>query len=138
MAEKFKVELVTPKGVVLDKEVEEVVAPGIMGEFGVLIGHTPMLTFIKPGILSYLEDNRFTKFVVGRGFCEVLRDRVSVLVDEAYAAEDVDAAAAQEEVSTLERELAAISAIENPDQYEKVADKLRVAKAKVSLSSTVH
>ncbi|MEW6140665.1 MAG: ATP synthase F1 subunit epsilon [Thermodesulfobacteriota bacterium] len=138
MAEKFKVELVTPKGVLLDKEVEEVVAPGIMGEFGVLIGHTPMLTFIKPGILSYLEDNKFTKFVVGRGFCEVLRDSVSVLVDEAYPAEEVDTAAAQEEVSTLERELAAISAAENPDQYEKVADKLKVAKVKVSLSSSGH
>ena len=84
MSEKFKVELVTPKGIVLDKEVEEVIAPGIMGEFGVLIGHTPMLTFIKPGILSYLEDDQFTRFVVGSGFCEVLKDTVTVLVDEAY------------------------------------------------------
>ncbi|MEW6114526.1 MAG: F0F1 ATP synthase subunit epsilon, partial [Thermodesulfobacteriota bacterium] len=56
MAKKFKVEVVTPQGVVLDKEVEEIIAPGVMGEFGVLIGHTPMLTFIKPGIFSYLDE----------------------------------------------------------------------------------
>ncbi len=71
MAEKFQVQLVTPKGIMLDKLVDEVIAPGLMGEFGVLIGHTPMLTFIKPGVFSYLENDRFTKFVVGQGFCEV-------------------------------------------------------------------
>ena len=65
MSEKFKVEVVTPRGVVLDKEVEEVVAPGIMGEFGVLIGHTPMLTFIRPGVLSYLENGQVHKVCGG-------------------------------------------------------------------------
>lgn len=135
MSEKFKVVLVTPKGVMLDKEVEEIVAPGIVGEFGVLIGHTPMLTFIKPGIFSYLEDSRFTKLVVGAGFCEVLRDRVSVLVDEAYRADQIDATAAAAEVSALDRDLAGINAAEHPDQYEKVVNKLKVARAKVSLTS---
>jgi F-type H+-transporting ATPase subunit epsilon len=135
MSEKFKVELVTPKGVLLDKEVEEIVAPGIMGEFGVLIGHTPMLTFIKPGIFSYLEDSKFTRLVVGPGFCEVLKDRVTVLVDEAYRADQIDAAAAAAEVSALDRDLAGINSAEHPDQYEKVANKLKVARAKVSLTS---
>lgn len=135
MAEKFRVELVTPKGVLLDKEVEEVVAPGIMGEFGVLYGHTPMLTFIKPGIFSYLEDNKFTRFAVGAGFCEVLKDRVSVLVDEAYRGDAIDSAAAAAEISELERELASIDAAENPGEYEKVSTKLKVARAKVALTS---
>jgi len=135
MSEKFKVELVTPKGVLLDKEVEEIVAPGIMGEFGVLIGHTPMLTFIRPGIFSYLEDSKFTRLVVGAGFCEVLKDRVTVLVDEAYRADQIDAAAAAAEVSALDRDLAGINAAEHPDQYEKMTNKLKVARAKVSLTS---
>jgi F-type H+-transporting ATPase subunit epsilon len=135
MAEKFRVELVTPKGVLLDKEVEEVVAPGIMGEFGVLYGHTPMLTFIKPGVFSYLEDSKFTRFAVGTGFCEVLKDRVTVLVDEAYRADAVDHGAAQSEVSELEQELASINTVENPGQYEKVSIKLKVARAKVSATS---
>ena len=65
MSEKFKVEVVTPTRVVLDKEVEEVIAPGIMGEFGVLIGHTPMLTFVKPGVLSYLENRQVYKVRCG-------------------------------------------------------------------------
>ena len=134
MSEKFKVELVTPRGVVLDKQVEEVVAPGIMGEFGVLIGHTPMLTFIKPGIFSYLENNQFTRFVVGSGFCEVLKDAVTVLVDEAYSANDIDAASASAEVTQFEQELAQTDAAANPEAYQAVSDKLKVAGFKVTLA----
>ncbi|MGC8604986.1 MAG: ATP synthase F1 subunit epsilon, partial [Desulfomonilaceae bacterium] len=97
MAEKFKVELVTPHGIVLDKMVEEVIAPGVMGEFGVLNGHTPMLTFIKPGVFSYLESDQFVKYVVGSGFCEVLKNSVMVLVEEACPVESIDLAQASEE-----------------------------------------
>ena len=134
MSEKFKVELVTPRGVVLDKQVEEVVAPGIMGEFGVLIGHTPMLTFIKPGIFSYLENNQFTRFVVGSGFCEVLKDAVTVLVDEAYSADDIDAASASAEVTQFEQELAQTDAAANPEAYQAMSDKVKVARFKVTLA----
>ena len=135
MAEKLKVEVVTPEGVILDREVEEVVAPGILGEFGVLIGHTPMLTFIKPGILSYLEDNKFTKFVVGKGFCEVLKDSVAVLVEEAYRKKDIDANEASAEVAELENELAALDSVEQSEEYERISDKLKVARYKVALVS---
>lgn len=133
MSEKFKVEVVTPLGVVLDKEVEEVVCPGIQGEFGVLIGHTPMLTFIKPGVLSYLENDKFTKFVVGPGFCEVLKDSVSVLVEEAHPAEEIDREAASKELLSLEQQLTAIDSIEDPEGYERLQNRLRVARAKVTL-----
>ena len=136
MSEKFRVEVVTPKGVILDKEVEEVVAPGIMGEFGVLIGHTPMLTFIKPGILSYLEENKFTRFAVGSGFCEVLKDSVTVLVDEAFAADQINASEAAAEVTALEQQMAGIDSAANPEEYEKTLNRLKVAKAKVSLVSS--
>jgi F-type H+-transporting ATPase subunit epsilon len=135
MSEKFMVQVVTPKGVLLEKEVEEVVAPGILGEFGVLIGHTPMLTFIKPGVLSYLEDDRFTKYVVGEGFCEVLKDSVTVLVDEAYTADEIDSAKAASEVSDLEKELEGTDSAANPQQFERTTTRLKVARAKVSLVS---
>ncbi len=134
MAEKLKVELVTPEGVLLDKEVEEVIAPGIMGEFGVLIGHTPMLTFIKPGVLSYLENNKFTRFAVGSGFCEVLKDKVTVLVEEAYGSDAVDAGQASSDLSQLERELSAIDSAADPDAHSKLLKKVQVARAKVSLA----
>ena len=119
----------------LDKEVEEVIAPGIMGEFGVLIGHTPMLTFIKPGILSYLENDKFTRFAVGEGFCEVLADRVSVLVDEAYAVEECEATAITSEIQSLEERLVALDPAADPEGYRRLTGKLKVARAKLSLCS---
>jgi F-type H+-transporting ATPase subunit epsilon len=133
MAEKFKVELVTPKGRVLDKEVEEVIAPGIMGEFGVLIGHTPMLTFIKPGILSYLENDTFTRFAVGPGFCEVLKDSMTVLVEEAHSVNEIDESEANAEVSHLEQVLVNIDSATDPYEYKKTFDRLNTARAKVAL-----
>ncbi len=135
MAQKFKVEVVTPSGVVLNKEVEEVIAPGVMGEFGVLIGHTPMLTFIKPGVLSYLENDRFVKYAVGSGFCEVLKDAVNVLVVEAHAAEQVDKNAANEDLVRLEREILEVNATENPSEYERLSDSIKVTRAKISIVS---
>lgn len=132
MPGKFKVELVTPQGAVLDKEVEEVVAPGIMGEFGVLVGHTPMLTFIKPGVFSYLENDRFTRFVVGAGFCEVLGDAVTVLVDDACQVDQIDAAEASAELGRLEQELGTIDAGADPGAYDRMLNKVKIAQIKVA------
>lgn len=132
MPEKFTVQLVTPQGVMLDKEVEEVIAPGVMGEFGVLIGHTPMLTFIQPGVFSYLENDKFIKFALGSGFCEVLKDSVTVLVEEAYSADQIDASAASSEVAEFEQQLAAIDSVADPEQYQEISTKLKVARAKVA------
>jgi F-type H+-transporting ATPase subunit epsilon len=134
MAEKFKVQLVTPKGIMLDKLVDEVIAPGLMGEFGVLSGHTPMLTFIKPGVFSYLENERFIKFVVGQGFCEVLKDSVTCLVDEAYKGDEVDAREAADELAQIEQTISGVDALANPGEHERLSVKLKVARAKVSLS----
>jgi F-type H+-transporting ATPase subunit epsilon len=136
MAEKFKAVLVTPKGVVLDKEVEEVVAPGILGEFGVLIGHTPMLTFIKPGVFSYLENDKFTKFAVGAGFCEVLKDAVSILVDEAYTSEEIDPKQAEAELAALQQQLSQADSAADPQGFEQLTNKVKVAQAKVSLAGS--
>ena len=135
MPGKFKVELVTPEGVVLDKEVEEIIAPGIQGEFGVLVGHTPMLTFIKPGIFSYLENDRFTRFAVGPGFCEVLGDSVTVLVEQAYGIEQVDGAVVASELAELETQLRSIDPTADPDGYERMSTKIKIARAKVALAA---
>ena len=134
MAEKFKVELVTPRGIVLDKMVEEVIAPGVMGEFGVVTGHTPMLTFIKPGVFSYLESDRFVKYVVGSGFCEVLKNSVTVLVEEAHAAESIDKAEATQELELLEKELLDVDAVQNEAEYQRMLNRIKVVKAKISIA----
>ena len=96
MAEKIKLEVVTPEKYVVDEEVEIVVAPGVIGEFGVLIGHTPFLTTLKTGTVRYTDANGKERFVfVSGGFAEALPDKVTVLAESAERRRDIDVARAK-------------------------------------------
>ena len=97
MAEKIKLEVVTPEKYVVDEEVEIVVAPGVIGEFGVLIGHTPFLTTLKTGTVRYTDANGKERFVfVSGGFAEALPDKVTVLAESAERRRDIDVARAKD------------------------------------------
>ena len=83
MAEKIKLELVTPYKRVLSEEVDEVTAPGSIGEFGVLPDHTSLLTTLKVGDLSYKQDGETFHVAVNWGYVEVEDDVMTVLVETA-------------------------------------------------------
>jgi F-type H+-transporting ATPase subunit epsilon len=90
MAEKLKVELVTPYKKVLSDEVDEITATGSLGEFGVLPGHAPFLTSLKIGELSYKKEGSIFHLAVNWGYFEVENDTVTVLVETAERADDID------------------------------------------------
>jgi F0F1-type ATP synthase epsilon subunit len=79
-----------------------------------------------------LENDRFIKFALGSGFCEVLKDSVTVLVEEAYSADQIDAAAASSDVAEYEQQLAAIDSAADPEGHQEISNKLKVARAKVA------
>jgi len=83
-------EVVTPERVVVSQQVETVVAPGSIGEFGVLEGHVPFLTGILPGELRYTTSGKTEYLAVTTGFAEVSDNKVSVLVDAAEKAQEID------------------------------------------------
>ena len=90
MAEKMKLEVVTPYSKVVDMEVEEVTATGKLGEFGVLPGHAPFLTSLKIGELVYKNNGVSEHLALNWGYFEVRDDKVIVLVETAEAAADID------------------------------------------------
>ncbi len=90
MAEKLKVELVTPYKKVLSDEVDEITATGALGEFGVLPGHAPFLSSLKIGELSYKKDGSIFHLAVNWGYFEVENDTVTVLVETAERADEID------------------------------------------------
>ena len=90
MAEKLKIELVTPYKKVLSEEVDEITASGALGEFGILPGHAPFLTSLKIGELSYKKDNSTFHLAVNWGYFEVTDDKVTVLVETAERADEID------------------------------------------------
>jgi F-type H+-transporting ATPase subunit epsilon len=91
MAENVKLEVVTPDKAIVSEEVKIVMAPGSLGEFGVLIGHTPFLTTLKTGIIRYTDAQGTERYVfVNGGFAEALPNKVTVLAESGERREDVD------------------------------------------------
>lgn len=105
MAEKLRLEMVTPYKHVLSEEVDEVTAPGTVGEFGILPGHTPMLTTLKIGELSYRQGSEAFHVAVNWGFVEVEDDKVTVLVETAEPADEIDLERAKAAVGRAEEAL---------------------------------
>jgi len=83
-------EIVTPEARTFSDDVDQVVLPGIEGEFGVLPGHVPLVTQILPGELDVTQNGKMLSLAVGEGFVEVGPDRVSVLTDMAMKAEEIN------------------------------------------------
>jgi len=111
----MRLSVTTPRGALVDMAVEELTAPGLLGEFGVLPGHVPLMSALKPGVLTYRAADHSGTLAVGEGFLQVAPsgseanavDRVLVLVDQAINASGVDRAAAEKELVKLEGEISA-------------------------------
>jgi F-type H+-transporting ATPase subunit epsilon len=102
---KLFLEVVTPDQVVVSEEADMVVAPGTEGEFGVLPGHVLFLSGIVPGELRYTSGSKKESLAVSTGFAEVSNDKVSILVDAAERAADIDIERAQKAIERARQRL---------------------------------
>jgi F-type H+-transporting ATPase subunit epsilon len=107
MAGNIRLEVVTPEKSVVDEEAQIVVAPGTLGEFGVLIGHTPFLTTLKMGTLRYKDASGRERVVfVNGGFAEALPNKVTVLAESAERRSNIDIERARSALERAQRRLA--------------------------------
>jgi F-type H+-transporting ATPase subunit epsilon len=102
----LKVEIVTPEKKVFSDEVDSIVIPGMEGEFKILSAHTPVVTIITPGELSYTKGAETTDLAIGAGFIETSGDMVSVMVDVALGESEIDENAVEEALKRAEDALA--------------------------------
>lgn len=86
----FHLEIVTPEGVQLSEDIDELTAPSVDGQFGVLPGHRPMLAALTTGIITYIKAGVATQVAVGAGYVEIHGDRAVVLTDRYSTKEAVD------------------------------------------------
>jgi F-type H+-transporting ATPase subunit epsilon len=117
MANTIQVDVVSAEELIFSGLAEFVVLPGVVGELGILPGHTPLLTQIKPGAVRMkLPGEAAEEFVfVQGGFLEVQPQHVTVLADTAIRAKDLD------EVAALEAKKAAEEAMQNKTSGEEIA-----------------
>src|SRR5919202_1165576 len=107
MADKFQFERVSPERLLLSEPVDMVVVPGGDGDFGVLAGHSLLISTVRPGVIDVYEGREVTQriFVAG-GFAEVTPERCTVLADEAVAVSSLDPAAIEANMRALEGTIA--------------------------------
>jgi F-type H+-transporting ATPase subunit epsilon len=106
MADLVQFELVSPERLILSEAVEMVVVPGTEGNFGVLPGHAPLISTIRPGTIEVYEGRQVKqRFFVAAGIAEVTPERCTVLAEEALPPDRLDRAAATVELETAEGNL---------------------------------
>lgn len=130
----LKLEIVTPERKVLDEMVDSVTVPTASGEAGILPNHAPLISALKPGILSYSSKGTTERLALAGGFVEVSANKVAVLTDTAETAAEIDADAARAEREEAERSLAS-HATAALDSTEADRERLEAANAKLQLVS---
>jgi F-type H+-transporting ATPase subunit epsilon len=128
----LKLEIVTPEKKVFDESVDSVTVPTASGEAGILPNHAPLISALKPGILSFSLKGTTERLAVSGGFVEVSSNKVSVLTDTAESASEVDADAARADREAAERSLAT-HAMSSLEVTEADRERLDAANARLQL-----
>jgi F-type H+-transporting ATPase subunit epsilon len=111
MAEKIQLEIVTPNGAALSASVDEVTAPSVSGEFGVLPGHLPLLAALRTGLVTYRQGTQTKRCAVGAGFAEAGPDKLVILTDEYTERERIDPVLVRRELAEVEAKLQKIEGV---------------------------
>ncbi len=105
----LSLEIITPEKTVVKDEVDVVEATGAEGEFGIMPGHTQFLTTLRIGEIRYKKGNETVYLASSGGFAEVVEDKVTLLVDTAERAQDIDVNRAKKAMERAETSLKTLS-----------------------------
>lgn len=114
--------LVMPERELVSTEADMVIVPGGEGDFGVLPGHIPMISTVRPGVVEVQDGGKTTaRYVVAGGFAEVTRERCTVLAEDAMAFEDVSADQLAQRLRDAQEKLAEASPAARPAAEKAVS-----------------
>jgi F-type H+-transporting ATPase subunit epsilon len=137
MADKVQFELVSPEKLLLSEAVDMVVVPGSEGNFGVLPGHSLLISTVRPGVIDVYEGNQISERIfVSGGFTEVTPERCTVLADEAMPLSALDAAVVEAEMRAVETALGGLrerSGRLAGDEREAVLIELRASEGRLEI-----
>ena len=120
MADKVEFELVAPEALVFSAAADMVVVPGTEGDFGVLPGHAPLISLVRPGVIDVHDEGGVTiRIFVAGGFAEVTETRLTVLAEEASPVDALDRGAIEARLERAEKEAGAAETEEEKAAAEK-------------------
>ena len=125
----FHFDLVSPEKLLISGEVEQVDIPGAEGDFGVMAGHAPFVTTLRPGIMTIRRNGSEEKVVIFGGFAEVSPTGLTVLADVATAVEDFDKAALATQIKKTEEKVAKLESSDGGSALDKEISRLDHFKA---------
>ncbi|MGH6934324.1 MAG: F0F1 ATP synthase subunit epsilon [Dongiaceae bacterium] len=130
MADQIQFELVSPERLLLSQPVEMVVVPGVEGDFGVLPGHAPLVSTVRPGVIVVFEGSQVKQriFVAG-GFAEVTSERCTVLAEQAVPVDDIDRATVEGDIRLSREDLAGAK---GDAERTRLENRIAVAEAKLA------
>lgn len=129
----LNLEIVTPEKRVLNEAVDSVTVPTVNGEIGVFINHAPLISTLKPGVLTYTNRGATEKLVIAGGFVEIGTNSVSILADIAEKSDEIDAESARAEREQSEKILASWNS-GSADAFNVEKEKLEKAQARLQLA----
>ena len=112
----FLISLVSPETLLFADQVQRVDLPGVEGDFGVLTGHAPIVALLRPGILTVVTGDARERFVVLGGLAEFSNEQLTVLAEEAFAAQDFDLSEFKMRIDEMQQSLALKSTGDELDQ----------------------
>ncbi|MSP26848.1 MAG: ATP synthase F1 subunit epsilon [Myxococcales bacterium] len=121
----LSLEIVTPKGVVLRADIDEVVAPGVRGEFGLMPGHVPMLAALHVGVVHYRTKNaaEMIDVAVGGGFVEMADDTALILTDRFITKDAIEVLVVRERLRAVDDELDKwLGELDSPKRLELIEE----------------
>jgi|YNPMSStandDraft_1061717.scaffolds.fasta_scaffold01233_12 F-type H+-transporting ATPase subunit epsilon len=135
MADKLKLEVITPYGELINEEVDEVYTTGAEGDFGVFPGHCAFMTALRVGSLSYKKQGQMHYLFINRGYCEVLNDRVLILVGSAEKVEEIDIERAKAALARAEERIRKAQAGETDIDMARAQAALERATIRIQLAT---
>jgi F-type H+-transporting ATPase subunit epsilon len=139
MAERrtFSVSLVTPEGPAFEGEAQMLIVPGADGEIGVLARHAPLIAMLKAGSTRvHVAEAEIHEFATGPGFFKVEQDRAIALVDDAVAAQEIDAERAQRQLEEAQAELERLERGESEADRWQLEQRIRHAENQLAVLGT--
>ena len=128
----LRLEIVTPERQALATDVDSVTVPTASGEAGILPNHAPLVSVLKPGILTYAQNNVINRLAVSSGFIEVNANQVAVMVDTADSVADIDIDEALASRDAAEKSIAMLIAAP-VEEAEAAREQFEAAQAKITL-----